>query len=225
MNSKTMRAPAEYVCSSSLKPPASSLQPPASSLARGLTLFEMLLVLTLLVILGALSMPALDGAMANSRVRHGGDEVRAAWATARLNAMQTGQTHVFRCVWGSGQYHIEALDMLVPAVEGELEQLPDVAVLTDADVADDDWVENRITGGVRFANGQWTDAFGQIDTDLLRGVQPEGQWSMPIYFFADGTTSDATLVIENDRGDRVRLTLRGLTGLSLAADAGLDEEL
>ena len=40
------------------------------------------------------------------------------------------------------------------------------------------------------------------------------QWSAPVYFYADGTTSDASLLIEGVEDDRLRVTLRGTTGVS-----------
>ena len=37
-------------------------------------------------------------------------------------------------------------------------------------------------------------------------------WSDPIFFYPDGTTSDAQLTLKNDQGRSVELNLRGLTG-------------
>lgn len=211
---------------SSLGPKHSSLEPPASSLRSGLTLFELLLVLTLLVILGGLSITALEGSFARSRLRHAGDQVRAAWATARLTSLETGQTHAFRCVWGSGQYHIQALGVLVPTADGQLTQLPDVAITPDSEFADARWVENRLTGGVTFSDGQWVStakAYEVAPPELA--LVDRDNWSEPIYFFPDGTTTDARLILENAEGDRLLLTLRGLTGISLASDPDLEEEM
>ena len=45
-------------------------------------------------------------------------------------------------------------------------------------------------------------------------------WSPPILFNPDGTTSDASLVLQNDKGQTIRVTLRGLTGIADASDVG-----
>ena len=37
-------------------------------------------------------------------------------------------------------------------------------------------------------------------------------WSDPIYFYADGSTSDARLLLAADRHAAMRLLLRGVTG-------------
>ena len=42
-------------------------------------------------------------------------------------------------------------------------------------------------------------------------------WSTPILFFPDGTASQATVVLQNDRSQYVRLTIRGLTGVARAS--------
>jgi hypothetical protein len=45
-------------------------------------------------------------------------------------------------------------------------------------------------------------------------------WSPPILFKPDGTTSDASVVLQNDRGETIRVTLRGLTGIASASEVG-----
>ena len=51
-----------------------------------------------------------------------------------------------------------------------------------------------------------------------------GGWSDSICFYPDGTTSDVRLVLLNDRGNRVELTLRGLTGTVIVGDVQAPEE-
>jgi hypothetical protein len=52
----------------------------------------------------------------------------------------------------------------------------------------------------------------------------EGAWSQPILFHPDGTTSDATLVLTNEEQVSIRVTLRGLTGISQTVDVDEVEE-
>ena len=49
--------------------------------------------------------------------------------------------------------------------------------------------------------------------------------STPILFFPDGTTSEASVVLANDRKQFVRLTLRALTGVGRATNILSQEEL
>jgi prepilin-type N-terminal cleavage/methylation domain-containing protein len=60
--------------------------------------------------------------------------------------------------------------------------------------------------------------------DTVRGerrvdaLQSTGEtWSTPILFFPDGSASNATVVVRNDVPQYVRLTIRGLTGVSRAS--------
>ena len=43
-------------------------------------------------------------------------------------------------------------------------------------------------------------------------------WSTPIFFYPDGTTSAAAVLLKNDRGQCVEVRLRGLTGIRKVSD-------
>ncbi|MFW6172095.1 MAG: hypothetical protein ACODAD_16535, partial [Planctomycetota bacterium] len=60
-----------------------------------MTLLELLLVLTLLVVTGALALPSLQTPFDNQRLRKAGDVIRVAWNKARVKAMKTGRTQMF----------------------------------------------------------------------------------------------------------------------------------
>ena len=62
----------------------------------GMTLLELMLVLALLVVVGAMAMPAFKGPFANQRLRKAGEMVRIEWNRARIQAMKTGQIQMFR---------------------------------------------------------------------------------------------------------------------------------
>ena len=74
-------------------------------------------------------------------------------------------------------------------------------------------VDKTLPPGIRFLA-----ADGSGDLAAL-GENPEtkpaddgGDWSDPIYFYADGSTSDARLLLAADRHSAMRLLLRGITG-------------
>ena len=60
------------------------------------TLVEVMLVLALLVVIGALIWPAVKGPFEGQRLRKAGDQVRAEWTRARTRAMKSGRTQVFQ---------------------------------------------------------------------------------------------------------------------------------
>ena len=46
-----------------------------------------------------------------------------------------------------------------------------------------------------------------------------GIWSTPIFFFPDGTTSTAAVLLKNDRDKCIEIRLRGLTGTGMICEA------
>jgi hypothetical protein len=52
------------------------------------------------------------------------------------------------------------------------------------------------------------------ETEMAAGAQEPtpADWSDPIFFYPDGTTSDAQLTLKNGQGRAIELNLRGLTG-------------
>jgi len=59
----------------------------------------------------------------------------------------------------------------------------------------------------------------EITTGEIRmGETPgaEGTWSSPIFFYPDGATSTAAILLKNETGHCIEVRLRGLTGTSIA---------
>ncbi len=77
--------------------------------------------------------------------------------------------------------------------------------------------QNRLPDGVIFGNLEVS------NSNLLSatyGSTDGGPWSAPILFRPDGTTSDASVLLVNEPGNTIRVTLRGLTGSTDASDVG-----
>lgn len=62
-------------------------------------------------------------------------------------------------------------------------------------------------------------------TTPLDAVGSEGQWATPILFYPDGTTSNAQLILGNQRARYVVLRLRSLTGMCRVSDLLLEDEV
>jgi len=183
---------------------------------RAITLLEVLLVLALLVILSAMTWPALDRPMANQRLRKAADQVRTAWARARVEAMTTGQTFAFRCTIGENRFEIAAqagpeavdvppADQAAPAAASRRHTLPE---------------DVRFAGGQTLFDGRAA-IFAQREGDA---VPADGQLSEPILFYPDGTTSTATLILENRHQRQIEISLRGLTGVMTVGEPRAAED-
>ena len=59
----------------------------------------------------------------------------------------------------------------------------------------------------------------------LGATGTEGQWATPILFYPDGTTSNAQLILGNERARYVVLRLRSLTGMCRVSDLLLADEV
>jgi prepilin-type N-terminal cleavage/methylation domain-containing protein len=183
------------------------------TLRRGLTLIEIILVLAILVVIGAIAIPTLQGSFTRASLHSSGDLLRGAFAKARLSAMQSGDTHAFRYELYGSRFQIAPLgamalpenNQLVPVAE---EDAPEDKVLVSL-------TDNRLPNGIVFAGGNVS------SSNQIMALQPdsgEGPWSPPILFRPDGTTSDASLLLSTDKQVMIRVTLRGLTGVASIVD-------
>ncbi len=181
---------------------------------RGLTLVELMLVLALLVVITAISVPLMEGSFSRAALHSSGDLLRGAWAKARLAAMQSGQTHVFRFEPNGRRYQIVALNSLGAPEQNELEPED-----PEAPTGPSEFVrlsQNRLAEGIIFSGGEVSPSAQVMATLPAVG---EGPWSQPILFYPDGTTSDASLLLANANQLSIRVTLRGLTGISQIGEA------
>jgi Tfp pilus assembly protein FimT len=185
-----------------------------------LTLVEVCLVLALLVIIAAVATPVLEGSFAAASLQSGGDLLRGAWARTRLASMESGVSYVFRFQPNGAVFQIITLsDLGLPG--GEM-ITADSATADDGEYGVDVMMripQNRLPDGVKFAAGDIS-ASSQVLATL--GNAASNVWSNPIVFHPDGTTSDASIVLSNERGQTLRVTLRGLTGISNVGDIGAE---
>jgi type II secretory pathway pseudopilin PulG len=178
-----------------------------------LTLVEVCLVLALLVVLGAISMPLLEGTFSRTSLESAGEVVRAAWAKARIAAMQSGQIHVFRFEPDGNRFQLVVLSRLGLPESNELQPQDSDARYDPTDMMR--LTRNRLPEGVVFASG------AAATSNHLMALLPEtaeSRWSDPVLFYPDGTTSDATVLLADKHKRTLRVTLRGLTGISNTSD-------
>src|SRR5262245_37526094 len=192
-----------------------ALRPPRR---RGLTLVEICLVLTLLVVIASFATPILSGAMERRALTSGAGLLQAGWIRARNAAMQSGQTYVVRLEPKGSRFQVCSLDQLMLP---ESQQLPPED--SDAEYSAYDilrFFKTRLPDGVIF--GKADVANSNLLTATM-GTAGDGPWSAPILFRPDGTTSDASVLLVNEPGQTVRVTLRGLTGTSVAGEVGMED--
>ncbi|MHB0959811.1 MAG: hypothetical protein ACYC6N_04470 [Pirellulaceae bacterium] len=198
-----------------------------------MTLLELMLVLGLLVMIGALSMPAFRLPFEHHRLRQGGELVRVEWNKARIKAMKTGQVQMFRYTESANSYQVMAYfsaqdwletDAAHSTSSGLSRANQDLAASTQA--ADQiDSMPRALPEGVVFVQSE-------VETDSRSyDIQQQMQGAAatepaPVLFYPDGTTSDARIVLTNQYQKLfVVVSLRSLTGIARVSGLLTSDEL
>jgi hypothetical protein len=183
-----------------------------------LTLVEVILVLALLVVVGSVTVPLISGSLSQARLQHSGDLVRAAWGKARLAAMRSGESYVFRYEPQGSRYQLVLLSAITAEDADEVNTLPPEDA-EDAEFDEADMLRlalSRLPEGIVFAGGE----IAAVPQLAASAAATEGGWSAPIVFYPDGTSTDAAVLLANPAGLTLRVTLRGLTGISRTSEIG-----
>lgn len=186
---------------------------------RGFTLMELLLTLSLLVVLTLLAWPLLQEPLASRRLLAAADAIRTQWTLARVEAMHSGRTRVFRYAVNGSCFSTERQDA-DPALAGLAAaddlppDVPEDLIASEESAAPQQSVEKTLPEGVQFSVQELSADMPTPPADMAAEPGQAAARDLPesIFFYADGTTSDARLTLRDSRGRTVTLTLRGLTG-------------
>ena len=189
----------------------------------GFTLLEVLLTLCLLVIIMSLTWPVLQGPIDTLRLRRAADEIHAQWASARVEAMDSGRTYMFRYDTAGEQnrFRVECYRCTETADDPVYDQTFDGSTggLGFSGKARET-ITGTLPGGVTFltsaTEADTRAAMAQATAGRAMGGSSgsldAGAWSTAILFYPDGTTSTSVLQLRNEHNRCVELALRGLTG-------------
>ncbi len=188
------------------------------------SLIEIVLVLAILVAIGAIVAPSFGDAFLRQRLQVSADKLRTEWDRARLTAMKTGQTQMFQCVLGSGEYSIE------PYLSGSdmVNAGAGATLITSGGTV----VESTAGGGLTTPGTSSTTGTGKkLEEDITfvtctvsgdmraasvaqaqGGIAAIGTMNQMVLFYSDGSTSTAEIVIQDTAGLQRAVRMRGLTG-------------
>jgi prepilin-type N-terminal cleavage/methylation domain-containing protein len=194
---------------------------------KAFTLIEMLLVLAIIVAVAALSMPALRGVIQGARLRAAADTVRTEWMRAHVKAMKTGRIQVFRYEQGGAKYTVQPWIAGDDALEASAQSVNGFAAPAEEQESADRGEGHELPEGTMFVAG---DAAAEsrslaIEQSAADASQFEAEWSRPILFYPDGSTSDAYVIVANERKVAVRVDLRGMTGAASVGEVMALEDL
>lgn len=160
-------------------------------------------MLVLAVTIAAIAAPSLTGTMARVRLDAAAEQVRDAWAQARLQAIRAGEPVAFQAQLGTGDFRLFELQADPAAAAAQ----PTPAQPAPAPATQDDPDEGL--GDV---------VFTQVSAGAPDAPATDPTLSACIVFRADGSTDDAFAVIQAADGRRRTIALRGLTGAARITD-------
>jgi Tfp pilus assembly protein FimT len=171
---------------------------------------ELVLVMVIIVVVAALAVPAIQNTVNNQAISKAGDRVRVAMGQARVRAIRAGQVHALFYQQGGQWFDV-----------GPLENYAEFAGRTpnanDSNIIERDFSENLLPRDVRFAAGE-TNADNRSET--AKQTSNGGNGLDAILFYPDGTSQDARIILQNNRGGRISVELRGLTGVARTVRIG-----
>jgi prepilin-type N-terminal cleavage/methylation domain-containing protein len=195
----------------------------------GFTMLELLLVMALIVTISAMVMPNIGQTLASHRLRAAGQQVRTAWGKARVRAMDNGRTFAFRHEPSGNRYVVEPWlqqDDYLESSDLTMNGAPMAGVGTETSRVIVPIVEN-LPESIKFVVSESVeDSRAFVASQLGSSVmQTDEQWSAPIFFYPDGTTSTSRVQLTNTRNGAIEVTMRGLTGVVAVKEIFLDESM
>ncbi len=190
----------------------------------GYTLMEMLLVLSVIVVLGALTVPPLVQMYGDYSLKQAVEAVRTELARTRIRAIDASMAYHF---------HYEPEGQRFVVVPSEIE--PQVAGDSSKAVGEDDRdVELYRSAGIlpegmffSAADENEEETFERIAEEAFLGLDEanklaETTWSSPLVFYPDGTAHQEMFRLTDAKEQYVLLRVRALTGAVSISKVGRD---
>ena len=240
----------------------------------GFTLVEVILVLTILLAIAALGVPALRGTLAMQQLKSSADQIRGEWLETRVQAMEDGQIFCIRYKLGGSTLIIDrvldahftaglssrqtsrrfdAYNELDPFEKGRftgdvqdfilrepdlvtadgtatIVELPSTVIIVDAIVVAEErsafYLGLTVPGEVGVEeNASEIEAVMLNEMRLGETASADGMiWSSPIFFYPDGSTSTAAVLLRSESGRCIEVRLRGLTGTGTLTDITMQND-
>src|SRR5262249_3142236 len=166
---------------------------------RAYTLFELLAVLTVLVILSAVAYPSLEALYGDYKVTAAVDSVRAAWAQGRAQAANESQAYRFAVSYNGSGFRVapDTSDYWAGDGSAPLPTDPTNRPLI---------LEGNLPKGITFtqSNSEPANPTPGTAAMLPQNNASSGSWSTVVTFRPDGTASQDVEMVFRARGAKPR---------------------
>lgn len=172
------------------------------------TLIELLLVLAVVIVVLSLASPSINRMFQRTALDRGADRVRAAMGEARVSAMKEGDVYAVFVARGDNWFDVGPFANSRDQITRANRDQSYVNVQGNSGFED-----NMLPRGIRFATTEVSS--DSRAAEVLSGTGGSGGKGLQqVLFYPDGTSQDASIVMQNEIGGIVEVQLRGLTGLS-----------
>ena len=189
----------------------------ANCLRRGFTLLEMMLVVGLLALFAGMTIPSVLRILGEQKLGNSAEKVRAAVASTRVQAIESGIIYQFCCESNGSRYAVvpfepdhansgQASPTGATNLQGRLSgRLPKGITFSNVVV--------KVSGTAAMATGSQKIASGAFDGLPGSGELAGLSWSVPILFHPEGTANaDAEITVSDSRRQHILLRVRAFTG-------------
>ena len=180
---------------------------------RGLTLFEILLVVAIIVVIAAIAVPTLQRSFLGQKVQSAAERVRAECGKARAAAIRTGEVYAFYYAPDASHFAVAPFKDAARFVNPQEGISEEEQRFSDLDLS-----KNLLPRNVVFVQGSVVE---ETRTQLQKQTVTDGEVAgmVPILFYPDGQCQTADIFVANrETGDIKKIKLRGLTGTSTIVD-------
>lgn len=175
----------------------------------GFSLIEIIIVVALMVTIGAMVVPAMIDFFGSQKLSKAADKVRTEMGRARVSAIRTGDIYAFYFTPEMTSYTVARFNDAFNERNQPQEKLGQ-----DERGSDFNFDEERLPRGITFAAADSPEdarvAQAMADNEVRLSTM------RPILFYPDGTSQNATIILQNDQQELYKITLRGLTGTASA---------
>jgi prepilin-type N-terminal cleavage/methylation domain-containing protein len=192
---------------------------------RAFTLLELLLSLVVFAAIASIALPGAALLLADRKIVRGADQLRIEMTRMRVDAMRSGRVMMIEAAIDGNTFRSRPYFSATDSVESSdqssgqsglisgADQAVVTAITIDPSATDEFEIPQELTiQSVQVVTAARGAEISQAAT-FNQDVGGEGkQWSQPILFYPDGTTSTAAVTIADDVYGKVIVKLRGITG-------------